>query len=72
MGHAELLLEERGSLPPDLQKRLEVIHRGCARIRDVVRRLEGLRDDRTVEYLPGMNMIDLHGEKAGEGDPPDS
>ena len=68
MGYAELLLNQREGLPPDLQKKLETIYRGCARIRDVVRRLEDLREDRTVEYLPGMNMTDLRGEEAGESE----
>jgi len=66
MGYAELLLNQREGLPPDLQKKLETIYRGCARIRDVVRRLEDLREDRTLEYLPGMKMPDLRGEEAGE------
>jgi two-component system NtrC family sensor kinase len=68
MGYADLLLSQREGLPPDLQKKLEAIYRGCVRIRDVIRRLEGLREDRTVEYLPGMHMTDLGGEEAGEGE----
>lgn len=67
LGNAELLLHQRESLPPDVQKKLEVIHRSCIRIRDVVRRLEELNEDRTVEYLPGMQMTDLRGEETGEG-----
>ncbi len=65
MGYAELLLRQREGLPPDVQKNLEAIHRACIRIRDIVRRLEGLREDRTVEYVPGMQMTDLRGEEAG-------
>jgi DNA-binding response OmpR family regulator len=65
MGYAELLLRQREDLPPDVQKNLEAIHRACIRIRDIVRRLEGLREDRTVEYVPGMQMTDLRGEEAG-------
>jgi DNA-binding response OmpR family regulator len=67
MGYAELLLSQRDSLPPEVQKKLEAIHRSCIRIRDVIRRLEGLRGDRTVEYLPGMTMTDLRHEEADEG-----
>ena len=59
MGHAELLLGQRDKLPPEVQRKLEVIHRSCTRIRDVVRRLEELHEDRTVEYLPGIAMTDL-------------
>jgi DNA-binding response OmpR family regulator len=66
MGYAELLLRQRESLPPDVQKKLEVIHRSCIRIRDVIRRLEDLRLDRTVEYLPGLQMTDLRSEETGK------
>lgn len=65
MGYAELLLRHHEGLPPDVQKNLEAIHRACIRICDIVRRLEGLREDRTVEYIPGMQMTDLRGEEAG-------
>ncbi len=68
MGYTELLLKQRESLPPDLQRMLEAIQRGCVRIRDVVRRLEELREYRTVEYLPGMTMTDLRGEEPGESE----
>ncbi len=37
LGYAELSLHQRGSLPPDVQKKLEMIHRSCIRVRDVVR-----------------------------------
>jgi hypothetical protein len=59
------LLRHREGLPPDVQKNLEAIHRACIRIRDIVRRLEDLREDRTVEYIPGVQMTDLRGEEAG-------
>jgi DNA-binding response OmpR family regulator len=72
MGHAELLLDQREDLTPDLQKKLKAIQRGCARIRDVVKRLEELRDDRTVEYIPGMDMIDLQGKGGEPGEGGDS
>jgi DNA-binding response OmpR family regulator len=68
MGYAELLLRDREGLPPEVQKNLEAIHRACIRIRDIVRGLEGLREDRTVEYIPGMQMTDLRGGEAGESE----
>jgi len=68
MGYADLLLHQAESLPPDVRQKLEAIHRGCVRIRDVVRRLEALREDRTVEYLPGMHMTDLGGGEAAESE----
>jgi DNA-binding response OmpR family regulator len=67
LGYAELLLIQSETLPPELRKKLEAISRASVRIRDVVRRLEGLREDRTVEYLPGVSMTDLGaGEPGGE------
>jgi DNA-binding response OmpR family regulator len=72
MGFAELLLSQREELPPDVQKKLDAINRGCARIRDVIRRLEGLHEDRSVEYLPGISMTDLGGKGEGEGGGPRS
>ena len=66
MGYAQLLLKGEG-LPEGLRKQLEAISRAAVRIRDVVRRLEGLRDDRTVEYLPGMSMTDLQPKEPEPG-----
>jgi DNA-binding response OmpR family regulator len=59
LGYAQLLLQAEG-LPSEVCKKLEAISRGAVRIRDVVRRLEDLREERTVEYLPGVSMTDLH------------
>ncbi len=59
LGFAELLLIEPGTLPPGVQKKLEAISRAALRIRDVLRRLEAVREDRTVEYIPGLSMTDL-------------
>ncbi len=72
LGYAELLLLQAENLPEEVRKKLEAIRRGAVRIRDVVRRLEGLREERTVEYLPGVSMIDLHPkepERGGGGQP---
>jgi DNA-binding response OmpR family regulator len=70
LGFADLLLSRPESLPPDVTKKLEAISRASIRIRDVVRRLENLHDDRTVEYLPGSSMTDLRrpGASGGEED----
>jgi len=69
LGFAELLLSQPANLPPDVTRKLEAISRASVRIRDVVRRLESLQVDRTVEYLPGVSMTDLRpGASAGEED----
>lgn len=59
LGHAELLLAQAEALAPEVRQKLAAINRASLRIRDVVKRLEVIRDDRTVEYLPGVSMIDL-------------
>jgi hypothetical protein len=59
MGFADLLLMQAESLPPEMCRKLELIRRAALRIRDVVRRLEDLKDDRPVEYIPGLSMTDL-------------
>lgn len=72
LGFADLLLCQPEGVAPDVQRKLEAIRRASLRIRDVVRRLEGLREDRSVEYVPGVNMTDLHPENSAgteEGTP---
>jgi len=58
------------SLPPEIRRKLELIRRAALRIRDVVRRLEDLKDDRPVEYIPGLSMTDLSVPPAAEGSEP--
>ncbi|HYL79528.1 MAG TPA: response regulator [Candidatus Acidoferrum sp.] len=60
LGFADLLLSQPEQIAPDILKKLESIRRASLRIRDVVRKLEGLREDRVVEYVPGVSMTDLH------------
>jgi CheY-like chemotaxis protein len=59
LGFSDLLLMQAESLPAEAQRKVELIRRSALRIRDVVRRLEDLRDDRPVEYIPGLQMTDL-------------
>lgn len=67
LGHAELLLAQADALPPEVRSRLAAISRASLRIRDVVKRLEVIRDDRTVEYLPGVSMIELRPTEPEKG-----
>jgi len=67
LGYAQLLLLQAEGLPAEVCKKLEAISRSALRIRDVVRRLEVLREARTVEYLPGVSMTDLHPKEPGQG-----
>jgi CheY-like chemotaxis protein len=67
LGYAQLLLLQTEGLPSEVCKKLEAISRGAVRIRDVVRRLEEMREERTVEYLPGVSMTDLHPKEPEPG-----
>ena len=74
LGLADLLLMQPQHLPAEVQHKMEIIRRSALRIRDVVRRLEELRDDRPVEYIAGLSMTNLSprtvgeaGESTGEG-----
>ncbi len=67
LGFADLLLAKGEEFSPDVQKKLEAIRRASLRIRDVVRRLEDIQEDRTIEYIPGIAMTDLGEEKAPPG-----
>lgn len=61
LGFADLLLMQAETLPEECRRKLELIRKAAIRIRDVVRRLEDLKDDRPVEYIPGLSMTDLSG-----------
>ncbi len=67
LGYTDLLLSQPEMLSPDGRRKVEAIRRACIRIRDVIRRLEALREDRTVEYLPGVSMTDLGSGEIQEG-----
>jgi len=58
LGHAELLLMERG-LTAEQEQQLRVILEQASRIADVVRRLARLKNPESVEYLAGARMLDL-------------
>lgn len=66
LGFTDLLLSQAGNLSQDVQRKLEAVRRASLRIRDVVRRLEGLQVDRTVEYVPGVPMTDLYPDGSTE------
>ena len=59
IGNAELLLERYESAGSDLKKRLELILENAVRIADILKRLQDMKQDRTVEYVKGVKMTDL-------------
>jgi DNA-binding response OmpR family regulator len=50
--------------PGEEQETLDVIVEQAERIAEVVKRLRGMREPKSVEYLGGKQMIDLSGESA--------
>jgi PAS domain S-box-containing protein len=59
IGNIELLLEQHEQTDEDLKKRLEVILNNALRIAEIVKRLEGIKKEKVVEYLQGVKMTDL-------------
>jgi CheY-like chemotaxis protein len=64
LGFVDLLLAQAESFPAAVRKKLDGIRHATIRIRDVVRRLEEV-EDRSVEYIPGLQMTDLSGAQDG-------
>jgi signal transduction histidine kinase len=62
LGFVDLLLTQAEGFPEAVRKKLDAIRHATIRIRDVVRRLEEV-EDRSVEYVPGLQMTDLSGGK---------
>jgi PAS domain S-box-containing protein len=59
IGNTELLIERLENADPDLKVRLDMILNNAIRIAEIVKRLEGIKQDKVVEYLRGVTMTDL-------------
>jgi CheY-like chemotaxis protein len=59
LGFVDLLIAQGEAFPENARRKLDAVRRATIRIRDVVRRLEDIQDDRTVEYVQGIQMTDL-------------
>ncbi len=59
IGNTELLLERFGGTEGDLKRRLELVLDNAVRIAEILKRLQEIKQDRTVEYVRGMKMTDL-------------
>lgn len=66
LGNVQLLLLKE-DLPDDVRQRLETVESLTLRIRDIMRRLETIKDQ-TIEYLGQRKMIDL---RAGATEKPE-
>jgi C4-dicarboxylate-specific signal transduction histidine kinase len=59
LAFVDLLISQSDAFPESARQKLDAVRRATIRIRDVVRRLEEIQDDQTVEYVPGIQMTDL-------------
>ena len=59
IGNAELLLDRLEGAEGELKKRLEIVLDNALRIAEIVKRLQDIKQDKTVEYLKGVKMTDL-------------
>jgi PAS domain S-box-containing protein len=59
IGNTELLIERYENADADLKARLDMVLSNALRIAEIVKRLEGIKQDKVVEYLKGVKMTDL-------------
>ena len=59
IGNTELLLDRLEGTEGELKKRLEIVLDNALRITEIVKRLQGVKQDKTIEYLKGLKMTDL-------------
>ena len=59
IGNIELLMERYEEKDKELVKRLETILNNALRIAEIVKRLEEIKKEKTVDYLNGVKMTDL-------------
>ncbi len=59
IGNIELLIERYEEKDKELTARLETILNNALRIAEIVKRLQGIKQEKTVDYLKGVKMTDL-------------
>lgn len=59
IGNIELLLDRYEDLPEEIKRRLNVVLENALRISEIVKKLKAIREEKSVEYVPGIRMTDL-------------
>lgn len=59
IGNIELLIERYEEKDKELTTRLETILNNALRIGEIVKRLQGIKQEKVVDYLKGVKMTDL-------------
>lgn len=62
-----LAVEEQLSEPGDRRDAIAMAVTQARRVADVVQRMRSLRDPQSVEYLPGIRMLDIGGASRADG-----
>ncbi len=62
IGNIELLIERYDDKDKELRARLETILNNALRIGEIVKRLQGIKQEKVVDYLKGVKMTDLKPE----------
>lgn len=61
LGNAQLLRLRTKGLPPDVEEKLRIIEEAAGRIQEVTAALMRITEPATLEYTPGIKMLDIFG-----------
>ncbi|MCI0330626.1 MAG: hypothetical protein L0196_06690 [candidate division Zixibacteria bacterium] len=61
LGNAQLLRLRTKDLPPDVEEKLKIIEEAAGRIQEVTAALMRITEPATLEYTPGIKMLDIFG-----------
>ncbi len=67
LGNAQLLRLRTRDLPPDVEEKLKIIEEAAGRIQEVTAALMRITEPSTLEYTPGIKMLDIFG--SGQKEP---
>ncbi len=61
LGNAQLLRLRTRDLPPDVEEKLKIIEEAAGRIQEVTAALMRITEPTSLEYTPGLKMLDIFG-----------
>ncbi|MCI0406328.1 MAG: hypothetical protein L0209_09740 [candidate division Zixibacteria bacterium] len=61
IGNAQLVRLRTRDLPPDVEEKLKIIEEAAGRIQEVTAALMRITEPSTLEYTPGIKMLDIFG-----------
>jgi|GEM_PF-5165553 len=67
LGNAQLVRLRTKDLPPDVEEKLKIIEEAAGRIQEVTAALMRITEPATLEYTPGIKMLDIFG--SGQKEP---